>query len=125
MPVYIYEEGAFEKFARAECGDNEDLVQEFMREHAEKMKNFSFHAFLAKWNELSKKNSDIKNDDTRAIDVGGGAKIRGLYGWNMYLVLHSGEIVLARPKEIRGAVLMRIQKTGFRTVDEVRRSGDA
>lgn len=117
MPVYIYEKDAFRKFVEAECGcgeTNEPERKEFIETHAEKMGDFSFFSFLRRWYELYAQDPDMEKDQTRAIDVNGTAKMRGLNGNNLYFVLHSGEIVLARPKETSIKNLLWICKVGFR-----------
>lgn len=119
MPVYIYEKDAFPKFVEAECGGSKaNERKEFIETHAEKMGDFSFFSFLRRWYELYAQDPDIENDQTRAIDVNGTAKMRGLNGNNLYFVLHSGEIILARPKETSIKNLLWICKMGFRVRDE-------
>lgn len=132
MPVFIYKPDAFEKMVKIE---GEDYRR---RKSKESFGNCSFDAFLEVWEAIDKKYPDFRNDKPAfGIDVKGNGAIYGLGGWNRYIVLNTGEIMLHRyfltsiaDKEIMNechkhlrewsieerleTMLQRIRKIGFR-----------
>jgi hypothetical protein len=105
MPVFIYEKDALEKIAEVEG-------EEWLR-HQKNFGDCSFDAFLQTWNEQIGGRKDlIEKGGSMAISVNGNGAIYGLYGWNRYIVMYSGEIKMLRDMAIQESI-EKAEKCGF------------
>ena len=113
MPVYIFEESAFEKILEVEG----ERHRRFMTEKEYGV--CSFEAFLRKWCRDFKYHPSLKNYNPRfAIDVEGNRAIYGLEGYNRYVVFNNGEIALLKASSNR-IYIEKARKAGFRMSYEV------
>ena len=104
MPVYIYEEDAFDKIVKVE-GDS-------FEERRNDTNDYSFKAFLAKWQEL-KKALGVNFPDDHIVNVNSNNAIYGHHGWNRYAVLDSGEIRFGEHQALLQKDIAKAQKVGF------------
>ncbi len=107
MPVFIYEKDAFRKIVCVEGP-----------EYPHNQRNFgicSFRAFKNKWRRLYK--ADERLIDFRpvfGINVKGNGAIYGFGGWNRYVVLNTGEIMLLGPSVELPEDIVKARQVGFR-----------
>lgn len=114
MPVYIFEEDAFEKLVEVE---GEGYRKEKTKE---RFGICSFDAFLEEWNQNYKNRPSLRGNQERfAINVEENKAIYGFGGYNRYLVLNDGEIAFLTPaaRTIEDAV--KAEKIGFQMWGEI------
>ena len=107
MPVFIYEKDAFRKLIKVEGP-----------EYPYNQRNFgicSYKAFKKKWKRIYGKNKEYRNFRlVFGIDVKGNAAIYGFGGWNRYVVLNTGEIMLLGPSVENPDDIKKAREVGFR-----------
>lgn len=110
MPVYIYEEGAFEKMSQVENSD------QWLRMQADgRFGDYSFQTFLDVWNEKYK---DLDKDKPYPFDsgitAGDAGAIYGHGGFNRYTVRMDGEIKFIEFLSRCDEDTQKAQEVGFR-----------
>lgn len=110
MPVYVYEEDAFEKMVEVEG----EKYRECRLEKA--FDDHSFDAFLEKWNKLNAAHPKLKDlSPSFSIDINNSSTtIYGLHGWNRYVVHNTGEIFFIEHKATGPEAVRRAKEAGFR-----------
>ena len=114
MPVYIYEEDAFEKMVAVEG--------ETWRRHVKNFGEWGFQAFLDAWNELKPEIEEERKQpgweenlkDFGISTEGGGSAIYGAGGYNGYMVTYDGEIIFLRMMAGTAAAIPKAEAQGFR-----------
>ena len=108
MPIFIYEPDALERLVEIEGPEYRRCAKK------EYFGDCALEAFLEKWNTVFRDNEPLRRARPFAIDVKGTGAIYGVGGWNRYIVLNTGEIMLIKflsyPKFIE-----RAKRAGFRT----------
>ncbi|OGD43052.1 hypothetical protein A2567_00225 [Candidatus Azambacteria bacterium RIFOXYD1_FULL_42_11] len=111
MPVFIYEPDAFDKMIALE-GEN---YRRFKGK--ESFGVCSFDAFLEEWTRINSHNPEFKNYHPEfGIGVGFNGAIYGWGGWNRFIVLNTGEILLHKGfvEPWHWANIKNARKIGFR-----------
>ena len=108
MSVFINESDAFDKLIQVE-GKGHQADQDFMKR--------SFETFLKGWEalvEMDPKFRDITPE--LAINAGENSYIEGWGGWNRYVVLNTGEIMLHESfvRYKNPATIERVREVGFK-----------
>ena len=108
MSVFIHEPDAFDKLIKVEGGSSQDGRDYMMH---------SFEEFLKKWKALVKMDPGFRNITPElAINTEENSYIEGHGGWNRYVILNTGEIMLhesfVRYKD--QVTIERARKAGFK-----------
>lgn len=108
MSVFIHEPDAFDKLIQVEgegCQDGRDFMMH------------SFEEFLKKWEALVEMDLEFRNITPElAIDAGENSYIEGHNGWNRYVILNTGEIMLHESfvRYKNSATIERAREVGFK-----------
>lgn len=117
MPVFIYEPDVLEKLVEIEGPEYQRCAKK------EYFGNCAFEAFLEKWNTVFRDNEPLRRAKPFAIDVERTGAIYGVWGWNRYIVLNTGEILLIESLSYPEFV-EQAKRAGFRTdIDWISNSG--
>ena len=108
MPVFIFEEESFEKLIEVEGEDYRRFRGKDM------FKEVSFDAFLELWNSVSQDQSLRNHRPEFALGVNSfGSAIYGYAGWNRYVLLNTGELMLIEGSSTKDYI-KKARDAGFR-----------
>lgn len=108
MSVFINESDAFDKLIQVEGKGHQDDRDFMMR---------SFKTFLKTWEALIEMSPELRDITPEwAIDAGENSCIEGRGGWNRYVVLNTGEIMLHESfvRYKNPATIERAREVGFK-----------